>query len=58
MLLYMKITQKFDNGYVQIEGKVTVEFLYFSTLVQARKLILSMSDHLILIHNIYEFHHA
>ena len=31
---------------------------YNSTLVQARKLILSIYVHLILIHKIYEFHQA
>ena len=62
---------KFDIGHCQTKVKVTAGVQtvfpftaiqtvrsYNSTLVQARKLILSMYVHLILVYNIYEYHHA
>ena len=71
-VVYENISDKSDNGHCQIKVKVTVGLFspfttiqtirsYYSSLVEARKLILSMYVHLIIIHNIltlewfYEF---
>ena len=64
-------SDKFDIEHCQNKVKVTVGFqkfspftkiqtarYYNSSLAQARKLILSMYVHLILIHTIYEYRHA
>ena len=65
-LLY--ISNKFDIGHCQTKVKVTMRLQnlspftaiqtvrsHNSTLVQARKLILSMHVHLILIYKVYEY---
>ena len=70
-VVYKNISDKFDIVHCQTKFKVTVPLLNFSpftatqtvrphnsTLVQARKLILSMYVHLILIYKIYEYRHA
>ena len=70
VVYYKNISDKFDNGYCQIKIKVTVGLKIFPfstiktirsynlTLVQARKLILSVYIHLIIIQNIYEYRQA
>ena len=64
-------SDEFDIELRQIKVKVSVGLQKFppfttvqtvrsynSTLVQARKLLLSMYVHLILIYKLYEYHHA
>ena len=57
-------SDEFDIELRQIKVKVSVglqkfpPFTTVQTLVQARKLLLSMYVHLILIYKIYEYHHA
>ena len=70
-LEYEKIAQRFDIELHRIKVKVTVGLQKFSpfttiqtvrsynsTLVQARKLILSNYVHLILAYKLYEYRHA
>ena len=70
-VVYENILDKFDNWHCRIKIKVPVGLLNFSpftaiqttrsynsTLVEARKFILGMYVHLIIIHNIYEYRHA
>ena len=58
---YENISNKFDNGHCRIKVKVTtiqtISQFYNSTLVQARKLILTMYVHLIITHNFDKYHH-
>ena len=69
--LYENSSDKFDCGHYRIKVKVTAGIQavfpftamqtvrsYNLTLVQARKLILSIYVHLILIYKIYEYRHA
>ena len=71
IVVYENSSDKFDIEHHRIKVKVTVGLQMFSpfttiqtvrsynsTLVQARKLILSMYDHLIAIYKIYEYRHA
>ena len=64
-------SEEFDIAHHRIKVKVTVGLQIFSplttiqtvrsynsTLVQARKLILSKHVHLIVIYKIYKYHHA
>ena len=68
IVVYENISDKFDNGHCRIKAKVTVGLRNFSpfitiqnirsynsTLVQARKLILSMYIYLIIIHKMYDY---
>ena len=70
-VVYKNISDKFDIGHCWTKVKVTVPLRNFSpftaiqtvrshdsTLVEARKLILSMYVHLILKYKIYEYRHA
>ena len=70
-VVYEKSLEEFDIEHCHIKVKVTVGLEKFSpfttiqtvrsyslTLVQARKLILSMYIHLIQIYKIYEYRHA
>ena len=69
--VYEDSSEEFDVELRHIKGKVTVDLQMFSsfttiqtvksynsTLVQARKLTLSVYVHLILIYKIYEYRHA
>ena len=69
--VYENSSNKFDIEHHRIKVKVTVRLQklspfttiqtvmsYNSTLVQARKLILSKYVHLIVIYKIYEYRHA
>ena len=71
MVVYENSSDVFDIEHHQIKVKVTVGLQKFfpfttiqtvrsynSTLVQARKLILSKYVHLIVIYKIYEYRHA
>ena len=71
IVVYENSSDEFDIEHHRIKVKVTVGFQKFSpftkiqtsrsynsTLVQARKLILSNYVHLIAIYKIYEYHHA
>ena len=71
VILYGNILDKFDIGHCCTKVKVTLQLQnvspfisiqtvrsHNSTLVQARKLMLSMYVHLILRYKIYEYHHA
>ena len=70
-VVYENSSDKFDIGHYQIKVKVTAGVQtvfpftaiqtvrsYNSTLVQARRLILSIYVHLKLLYKIYEYHHA
>ena len=65
IVVYENISDKFDNGHCH-SGTLNFFSIYHntnyqsfnSTLVQARKLILSMYVHLIIIHKINEYRHA
>ena len=69
VLVYENSSNMFDIGHCHTKVKVTAGLRNFSsftaiqtassfTLVQARKLILSVYFHLILIFKIYEYHHT
>ena len=71
IVVFENISDKFDIAHWQTKVKVTARLRNFSpftaiqtlrshnsTLVEARKLILSMYVHLILIYKIYEYRHA
>ena len=71
IVVYENSSDEFDIDHHQIKVKVTVGLQMFSifttiqtvrsynsTLVQARKLILSKCVHLIVIYKIYEYRHA
>ena len=71
IVVYENSLDEFDIEHHRIKVKVTVGLQKFSpfttkqivrchnsTLVQARKLILSMYVHLIVIYKIYEYRHA
>ena len=71
IVVYENISNKFDIGDCGTTVKVTARLQnlspfttiqtvrsHNSTLVQARKLILSMYVHLILIYKLYEYRHA
>ena len=55
-----RITVKVTVGVQKFSPFTTIQTVrsYISTLVQARKLILSMYVHLIVIYKIYEYRHA
>ena len=70
-VVYKNISDKFDVGHCRTKVRVTVPLRNFSlftaiqtvrshnsTLVEARKLILSKYVHLILTYKIYEYRHA
>ena len=68
IVVYENSSDEFDIEHCRIKVKVTVGVQKFttiqtvrsynSTLVQDRKLILSVYGHLILIYNIYEYRHT
>ena len=68
IVVYENSSDEFDIEHCRIKVKVTVGVQMFttiqtvrsynSTLVQDRKLILSVYGHLILIYNIYEYRHT
>ena len=71
IVVYANSSDEFDIEHYRIKVKVTVGLQKFSpftttqifrnynsTLVQARKPILSMWVHLIVIYKIFEYHHA
>ena len=71
IVVYENSSEEFDMEHHQIKVKVTVGLQKFSpfttiqtvrsynsTLVQARKLTLSMHVHLVVIYKIYEYCHA
>ena len=71
IVVYENSSDVFDNEHHRIKIKVTVGLQKFcpfttiqtvssnnSTLVQARKLILSMYVYLIVVYKIYEYRHA
>ena len=68
IVVYENNSEEFDIWNCRTKVKVTEIFLpitsiqtiksHNSTLVQARKLVLSMYDHLILIYKIYEYFRA
>ena len=71
IVVYENSSDKFDIEHCRIKVKVTVGFQKFSslttiqtlrscnsTLAQARKLILSVYVHLILLYKIFEYRHA
>ena len=57
---HRRITVKVTVGLQKLSPFTTIQTVrsYSSSLVQARKLILSMHVHLIVIYKIYEYHHA
>ena len=71
IVVYKNSSDEFDIEHCQIKAKVTIDLQKFSpfttiqtirsynsTLVQDRKLVLSMYVHLMLIYKIYEYRHT
>ena len=71
IVVYENSSDEFNIGNCRTKAKVTARLRNFSpftatqtikshnsTLVQARNLVLSMYDHMILIYKIYEYRHA